>query len=70
VNTAEVIALSLPSVVAGAVGLALRGALASRTAQGERLGRVEKWIDIENGRRAGFEEGLRAARAERGGDGR
>lgn len=45
------------SVAAGAIVLAIKILLVSRDKQGERLGRLEKWIDREEGRRAGLEEG-------------
>lgn len=43
-------------VTAGAILLAIRILLSSRDKQGERLGRIEKWIDVENGRRMGIAE--------------
>lgn len=39
--------------------LAIKILLTSRDKQGERLGRVEKWIDCEEGRRAGRAEAQR-----------
>lgn len=44
------------SVAGGAILLALRILLTSRDKQGERLGRLEKWIDLEEGRRRGYQE--------------
>lgn len=43
-------------VTAGAILLAVRLLLTSRDKQGERLGRLEKWIDREEGRRLGIAE--------------
>ena len=48
--------MALPSLVSGAALFGLRQALASRNAQGERIGKLEKWIDREEGRRQGFKE--------------
>ncbi len=45
------------SVAGGAILLAIRLLLQSRDKQGERIGRLEKWIDKEEGRRAGLAEG-------------
>jgi len=44
------------SVVAGAVLMALRMLLASRQSMGERIGRLERLNDIEEGYRKGLAE--------------
>lgn len=43
-------------VAAGAILLAIRLLLSSRDKQGERIGKLEKWIDREEGRRQGLAE--------------
>lgn len=45
------------SVAAGAILLAIKLLLNSRDKQGERIGRLEKWVDREEGRRLGIAEG-------------
>jgi hypothetical protein len=47
------------SVAAGGILIAIKILLASRDKQGERLGRIEKWVDREEGRRLGIAEGHR-----------
>lgn len=44
------------SVVAGAVLMAMRTLLASRQSMGERIGKLERANDIEEGRRKGVAE--------------
>lgn len=46
----------LVSVAGGAILLAIKLLLTSRDKQGERLGRLEKWKDFEEGRQAGRSE--------------
>lgn len=46
------------SVAGGAILIAIKILLTSRDKQGERLGKVEKWIDIEEGRRRGYAEAV------------
>ncbi len=53
-------------VAAGAILLAIKLLLSSRDKQGERLGRLEKAKDFEDGRRAGFEEGIAHERERKG----
>lgn len=44
------------SVAAGGILIAIKILLSSRDKQGERLGKLEKWVDREEGRRLGIAE--------------
>jgi hypothetical protein len=56
-TAASVIALAVAALISGAVAMLFRGVENWRKSLGERVGRVEKWQDFEDGRRAGYAEG-------------
>jgi hypothetical protein len=64
VTLTEAVALIVPSIISGWVGMALKGVAASRVDQGKRLGALEKRLDVRDGWEAGYAKGY-AAGAER-----